>query len=452
MNAQPDKKRLEAAQPVSEPGAAPVTPPAADAGAPAPTTPAQTPTTQAPVAPAPQPERPKKTGRPLRKLLIVALPLALVVGGAYYWVTGGRYINTEDAYVQQDRVTVVPQVSGQIATVAVAENQTVEAGALLFAIDDSVYRNAVEQDQANLESARLNVEKLKAAYAQAVTEANTARDALANAETQNERQQTLVKKGIVSQATLDDADLALRQARGAVASADSQVLAARAALAGDPAIATDQHPLVLEALAQLHAAELDLAHTRVTAPAAGVISQTDRLQQGQYVTPATAVMSLVETDSSWIEANYKETELTDMHVGQPVDVELDTYPDHVLHATVGSIGAGTGSEFALLPAQNATGNWVKVVQRIPVRIRIEDGGDMPALRAGMSASVTVDTGHARGVPDFLEPVVAALGLDTYLPAGRAVAATTGSAAPDVVAAGPNSQEGATAGSATTPAR
>ncbi|MDX1729541.1 MAG: HlyD family secretion protein [Aurantimonas coralicida] len=399
------------------------------------------------------PEAPAKRRRPLRKLLIVALPLALAAGGAYYWVTGGRYINTEDAYVQQGRVTVMPQVSGQIATVAVAENQTVEAGALLFTIDDAVYRNAVEQDQANLESARLDVEKLKAAYAQAVSEAATARDALDNAQTRNDRQQTLVKKGIVSQSSLDDADLQFRQARGALSSAESQVLAARAALAGNPDIATDRHPAVLKALAQLHAAELDLAHTRVTAPEAGVISQTDRLREGQYVTPASSVMSLVETRDSWIEANYKETELTDMRVGQSVDVELDTYPDHVLHATVGSIGAGTGSEFALLPAQNATGNWVKVVQRIPVRIHIELADDMPALRAGMSASVTVDTGRARGVPDFMKSTVAALGLDRYLPAGTAVAATRhGGPAPDMVASGAATREGATAGTATTPAR
>jgi membrane fusion protein (multidrug efflux system) len=447
MNVQADKNQLSDAEPVADPGAAPMSQPttARDVG-----------TQEAAPEPAPadasQPPAPKKRRRPLRKLLIVALPLVLALAGAYYWVTGGRYINTEDAYVQQDRVTVMPQVSGQITTVSVSENQMVEAGAVLFTIDDSVYRNAVEQDQANLESARLEVEKLKASYAQAVSEAETTRDALVNAQTRNERQQTLVKKGIASQSALDDTELQLRQARGALASAESQVLAARAALAGNPDIATDEHPLVLKALAQLHGAELDLAHTTVTAPAAGVISQADRLQEGQYVTPASAVMSLVETRDSWIEANYKETELTDLRVGQPVDVELDTYPDHVLHATVGSIGAGTGSEFALLPAQNATGNWVKVVQRVPVRIQIAESGDLPPLRAGMSASVTVDTGRARGVPDFLAPTIAALGLDRYLPAGRAVAATTDFAAPDRVATQSRAQEGATAGTATTPAR
>ena len=215
---------------------------------------------------------------------------------------------------------------------------------------------------------------------------------------------------MVPQATADDSALALQQARGALAQAESQVLSAKAALAGNPDIATDRHPEVLQALASLHAAELDLAHTRVTASKAGVVSQTDRLQQGQYVTPATAVLSLVATDNSWIEANYKETDLTHMRPGQPVEVRLDTYPDQVLKGEVGSIGAGTGSEFALLPAQNASGNWVKVVQRVPLRIKLADGQALPPLRAGMSASVEADTGHARGLPKVVSGALAAVGL------------------------------------------
>ncbi len=362
-----------------------------------------------PVAEAPK-AAPEKPRRNRRMALIVALPLALALGGGYMWVTGGRYIATEDAYVKQDRVAVMPQVSGQIASVMVGENDTVQAGQTLFTIDDSVYRNVVEEDQAKLESARLEVDKLKAAYAEAQSEAKTARDALATAQTQDDRQRSLLKTGVVSQAVADESTLKLQQAKGALAQAESQVLSAKAALAGNPDIPTDQHPEVLQALATLHGAELDLAHTTITAPTAGVVSQTDRLQEGQYVTPAVAVLSLVATDSTWIEANYKETDLTHMHQGQPVEVTLDTYPDHVLKAEVGSIGAGTGSEFALLPAQNASGNWVKVVQRVPLRIRLEDGQDLPPLRAGMSASVTVDTGHARGLPKVVDHALAAIGL------------------------------------------
>ena len=223
---------------------------------------------------------------------------------------------------------------------------------------------------------------------------------------------------MVSQSAADDSALKLQLARGAVVKAESAVSSARAALAGDPDIATDRHPQVLEALAALHSAELDLARTTVTAPADGIVSQTDRLQVGQYVTPAVPVLSLVATGATWIEANYKETDLTHMAPGQPVSLTVDTYGKRALEGTVASIGAGTGSEFALLPPQNATGNWVKVVQRVPVRIELDPGQDVPTLRAGMSASVEVDTGHARGLPHVLTAALSAVGLG-----GTAVAAT-----------------------------
>lgn len=369
-------------------------------------------------APAAEAPAPRKPSRVKRKLLIAALPLALVVGGGYVWATGGRYIGTEDAYVQQDRVSVMPEVSGQIATVRVAENEAVKAGQILFSIDDATYRNAVERAEASLASARLDVERLKAAYAQAVAEAKNAADTLATAETQDERQQSLRKSGVISQSAADDSALQLQIARGNATKAESAVSSARAALAGNPDIATDSHPEVMQALAALHAAEIDLQRTVVAAPADGVISQTDRLQQGQYVTPATAVLSLVSTGQSWIEANYKETELTHMQPGQPVEVRIDTYGSHALTGEVASIGAGTGAEFALIPAQNATGNWVKVVQRVPVRIALDDGQTLPTLRSGMSAKVEVDTGHTRGLPRFVTAALAAVGLGS-----TAVAAT-----------------------------
>ncbi len=419
MNARPDSKTFDDAKPVSDEATlvarqeAPANPADARSVETAAPAVAAAPAEAAKVG-APVVAKPKKQRRPIRKLLIVALPLILVVAGGYYWVTGGRYINTEDAYIQQDRVTVMPQVSGQIATVNVVENQEVKAGDVLFTIDDAVYRNAIEQNQANLEAARLDVAKLKANYQQAISQSETASDALANARTQDSRQRSLVGKGYISQSSADATNLTLAQAKGALASAQSQVLGAKASLAGNPDIPVDQHPEVLKALADLHAAQLDMAHTKIYAPEDGVVSQTDRLQEGQYVTPTMSVVSLVESHNTWVEANYKETELTDMRVGQPVDVTLDTYPDHAFKATLGSIGAGTGSEFALLPAQNATGNWVKVVQRIPVRIHLQNTVDDPVLRAGMSASVTVDTGHSRGVPDMLKPAVTALGLDKYI--------------------------------------
>lgn len=352
---------------------------------------------------------PARPSRLRRNLLIAAVPLALALAGGYLWVTGGRYVSTEDAYVKQDRVTVMPQVSGQIASVSVAENQAVKAGDPLFVIDDSSYRATVAEDQARLQSARLDVEKLKAGYAQAVSEAATARDALATAQTQDDRIQSLRKSGVVAQSDADQSALALQKAKGAVTAADSQVLSARAALAGNPDIATDDHPEVLEAKASLNAAELDLSHTVITAPQDGIVTQTDRLQVGQYVTPSTAVLALMAVNNTWVEANYKETDLEHMRDGQPVTVRFDSYPSRSFEGTVNSIGAGTGSEFALIPAQNASGNWVKVVQRVPVRIALDEA-DLPPVRAGMSATVDVDTGHARGVPGPIGRAFAAIGL------------------------------------------
>ncbi|MBP7000039.1 HlyD family secretion protein [Amaricoccus sp.] len=379
MNARPDSRSLAEAVPAGD--AQPVEPPA--------------------------PPRPSLLRR---NLLIAALPLALALGGGYVWVTGGRFVSTEDAYVKQDRISVLPQVSGQIAEALVAENEAVAAGQTLFVIDDATYRNAVEEDRARLETARLEVEKLKAAFAQASSEADTARDALATAQTRDDRQQALLRSGVISQAASDESALTLQEARGALAEAESRVLSARAALAGDPDIPTDEHPAVLQAIAALHGAELDLAHTVVTAPGAGVVAQTTRLQPGQYVTPTTAVMALVATDHTWIEANFKETDLAHIVPGQPVEVRVDAWPGKAIRGKVDSIGAGTGSEFALIPAQNASGNWVKVVQRVPLRIRLEPGQDVPQLRAGMSALVEVDTGHARGLPSPVRSVLAAVGL------------------------------------------
>ena len=177
--------------------------------------------------------------------------------------------------------------------------------------------------------------------------------------------------------------------------AEQALAGTRAALTGDPDIPTDRHPLVLQAIAQQEKAALDLQHAELRAPAAGIVSQTDRLQQGQFMPVGSTVLAIVESDDSWIEANFKETDLSHMKAGQPVTISLDAYPGEALTGEVASIGAGTGSEFSLLPAQNATGNWVKVVQRVPVRIRVDQPEDGMPLRAGLSASVEVDTGYRR---------------------------------------------------------
>jgi membrane fusion protein (multidrug efflux system) len=339
---------------------------------------------------------PKKKRRGGRFLLMAALPLALVAGGAYAWVTGGRYQETENANLRQAKVTITSEAAGRIVNVAVADNATVKAGDLLFTIDPEPYRIALAQSEASLAAARLNVEQLRAAHSQAVAQERVASGELDYAQAQFDRATDLAGKGISAKASLDEARRDLDKAQEERTAAQQGIISARAALGGDPDIATDKHPAVLQALAARDKAAYDLAQTTVRAPADGMVSQASSVKVGQFVAAGMPVFSLVETGDTWVEANFKETQLTNMKRGQSAEIELDTYPGRPFHATVDSIGAGTGAEFSLLPAQNATGNWVKVTQRIPVRLKVDDADAKIALRTGMSASVTVDTGTSRG--------------------------------------------------------
>ena len=339
--------------------------------------------------PAAVPAEPPRRSR--RRFVIMALvPAILLAIGGYLWLSGGRYASTDNAYVQQDRVTITADVSGRIVEVAARENDVVAEGQLLFRINPDPYRIALAGAEAALATARLQVDQLRAAYEQAMAEEKAADDDVAFKQKTFERQEGLLKKGIASQANFDTAENDLHTAEQVLSQAKQRSESALAALGGDASIETDTHPMVLAALAKRDQATLDLANTDVKAPSAGIVSQSDRLQVGQYVTAATPVLAIVETGHSWIEANFKETDLTRMKVGEPATITIDAYPDHSLTGEVASIGAGTGAEFSILPAQNATGNWVKVVQRVPVRIGFtEPLGDLP-LRSGLSASVSVD--------------------------------------------------------------
>lgn len=349
------------------------------------------------------PTAPPSRRRGLRTLLMVSVPLLLVVGGGYVWVTGGRFQETENANLRQPRVTVAAEIAGRVTEVKVAENMAVAAGDTLFAIDPEPYRIALDQANAALEGARLQVEQLRAAYSQAVTQEAIARDSVAYLQSELDRQAALTDKGIGTRSDLDTAQHDLATAREEQAAAQQGIASARAALGGDPTVETDQHPTVLAALATREKAAWQLGLTTVRAPADGVVSQASSFKPGQMVSAGTALFTLVETGDSWIEANFKETQLTHMQVGQTAEVRIDAFPDTPLHATVESIGAGTGAEFSLLPAQNATGNWVKVTQRVPVRLKLDDEALADRLRTGMSATVEVDTGVERGLPAFASP-------------------------------------------------
>ncbi|RWN19825.1 MAG: HlyD family secretion protein [Mesorhizobium sp.] len=351
-----------------------------------------------PVQPAPVPV--KKKRRLGRFLLMVALPAALAVGGGYVWVTGGRYQETENANLQQAKVSIASDTAGRIVKVDIFDNQLVKQGDELFAIDPEPYRIALAQADAAVAGARLNVEQLRAAYGQSMAQQKSDASQVAFAQSQFDRAADLAQKGINAKSSLDEAKNDLDKAKQQLAVAEQGIISAKAGLGGNPDIETDKHPTVMAALAARDKAAYDLDQTTVKAPADGIVSQASSFKVGQYVGSGTPLFSLVETGDTWIDANFKETQLTHMKPGQKAEIVVDTYPGRTFEATVKAIGAGTGAEFSLLPAQNATGNWVKVTQRIPVRLELIDADAKMALRTGMSATVTVDTGVARGLPSI----------------------------------------------------
>lgn len=337
------------------------------------------------------PAKPKKRGR--RMVLMFGLPVILLVGGAYFYLTGGRYIDTDNAYVQQSKVAISADIAGRVNSVSVHDNQAVKAGETLFTLDPQPFQIALDQANAALASARVNVEQLRVAYGTAQAKLAAAQSTLEIRQRELDRQNSLAGKGVSTAATVDDTTLAFQTAQTAVMLAQQEVANATAALAGNPQINIEEHPAVRTALAAKDNAERNLAKTTVVAPADGIISQVASLNVGQFVGAGTTIASLVETGDTWVQANFKETQLAGLAAGLPAEISVDAYPGVRLKGHVDSIGAATGAEFALIPAQNATGNWVKIVQRVPVRIKVdEDTADV--LRTGMSAVVSVDTGKS----------------------------------------------------------
>lgn len=338
--------------------------------------------------------------RGARTALMISVPLALALAGGYFWLTGGRYVETQDANVHQARVQIAAPVSGLVTAVEASNNEVVKAGDVLFRVDPRPFQLALAQADAGLAKARLEVQQLKAAYAAAVTQEKVAADQASYLDTQLAREVALGAKGVASNTAVDDARHASLMAHEQLDTAKQNVLSAKAALVGNPDIAIDRHPTVLAALAARDKAQFDLAQTTYRAPGAGIVYQAASFKPGQYVTAGATLFSLVETGDAWVEADFKETQLPNVKVGQPATVSFDLYPGHIYHGTVSAIGAGTGAEFSLIPPENATGNWVKVTQRIPVYIKLSDAGNI-ALRSGMSADVSVDTGHVRQLGNLM---------------------------------------------------
>jgi membrane fusion protein (multidrug efflux system) len=324
---------------------------------------------------------------PLMSLAIIAV----AGGSAYLYLTGGRYQSTDDAYAQAATVSISANVPGRVSAIEVRDNEIVRRGSTLFKLDDAPFRIAVSDAEAHLADAKLQIESLKSAYRQRQVEMRAARDTQAYAQQQFDRQSRLLKSGVASQAQFDQAEHALDTARQQVANVQQQIGAALANLGGDPNIAPERHPLVAQAEAVLDRARLDLSYTVISAPTDGVVAKVEQLQVGDTIAASAPVFVLVSTGDLWIEANFKEVQLARMRPGQTATVKIDRYPGRAFAAKVASVSPSTGSQFSLLPPENATGNWVKVVQRVPVRLELTHPDAEFPLQAGLSADVTVDT-------------------------------------------------------------
>ena len=357
-----------------------------------------------PAREAPVVARPARRRRSRKQLvrwtLLIAGPLLLLGGIGWFWLTSGRFMSTDNAYIQADMMNVATDVDGLIKTIDVVDNQLVRKGQVLFTLDNSTYRSAYNSAAANVALAATELEALKASYAQAQAQIAKSEADVAFYTKEQTRQVDLVSRRATAQAQLDSAQHDLDSARAQLAALRQQQAGIAAQLGGDPAAPVEQHPRYLAAVAARERAAHDLEHTVVRASMDGITAKVPSLQPGEYLEAGKAAFALVSTDHVWVEANPKETDLTYVRPGQPVTVTIDTYPGHRWEGTLASVSPASQAQFSLLPAQNASGNWVKVVQRIPLRVKVDTRPGDPELRAGMSAEIDVDTGHQRQLRDL----------------------------------------------------
>jgi membrane fusion protein (multidrug efflux system) len=343
----------------------------------------------------------------LGRLLMIGGVVLVLVASAVLWFRGGRYVSTDDAYVQAPKLAVSTDVSGLVTSISVREGESVEAGQILFEIDPRAFEIALDNATANLAQVKLNIDAMRAEYQ--VLESNVAAEEalVAINQIEYERAAALQRDDTVSRDTLDTARATLRNSKSSLESLRHAVAEQLVRLGGRADIRPEDHPLYLSAKAGVDEAQRQLDHATVRAPFDGVVTQVDSLQPGMYLVAQTAALTsaasigLVDLDRVWVTANMKETDLTFVTPGNPVTIHADTFPGIVWMGSVEAISPASGSEFSILPPQNATGNFAKVVQRIPVRIRIEADAGHATLRSGMSVTVEIDTGHRRSLADLL---------------------------------------------------
>jgi membrane fusion protein (multidrug efflux system) len=336
-----------------------------------------------------------------RLVLLVVLPAIVAAIGLAIYLSGGRYVSTDNAYVGAQKVLITPSVSGTIKRVLVQEGQHVNAGDELFVIDPEPYRLALQQAQARLDGTKTDYANLRTNDRAMSRMIELAQKTAELKRLDVERKSTLMTNRTGSQFDLDGSNGAYVVAQTQVEQMTQQQQGIRNQLLGDPELPLEQFPPYMQAKAQLDQAQNDLKNTQLRAPIAGIATQVDNIQLGRYVTSGTPVFSVIDDGHPWVDANPKETDFTYVTIGQRVDVVVDSFPNQIFRGTVSSLSPGTGAQFAILPPQNASGNWVKVVQRVPLRITFDGNQDTHNLRAGMSANVWIDTKRGRSLAGLL---------------------------------------------------
>jgi len=352
-------------------------------------------------APAPEQGRRARPGRKrLRMILLVVLPALAALVGLGLYLSGGRYISTDNAYVGAEKVLITPDISGKITHVAIIEGQHVKPGDELFTLDRVPYQLALDQAKAKVAAARADYDKLQSTLKSLTLLVDLGKHNVDIKQRDVDRKSNLVKSQAGSQVDLDTAMGALVTAQLEYQFTVQQRETTLAQLLGDPKLPLVQFPEYAQAKAALDDAQRNFDHTIVRAPISGTATQVDNIQLGRFVAAGTPILSVIDDQAPWVDANPKETDITYLRVGQKATLEVDSFPDHLFKGHVIAVSPGTGAQFSILPPQNATGNWVKVVQRVPVRIAFDKDEDTHLLRSGMSVVIDIDTKHSR-LPGFI---------------------------------------------------